>query len=243
MSDSFTKKIIEEAERIKNTDKLLNEKPLEEQNEIKNVVKSDLDSFAVWFKIMFASNRLILATLFILITFSISAIILMASIDDSKVVLTMELISILFIALIVFGTVHFLRTRAWRKSLNFQLNGWENLVHVQPLKKSEWRNVKISLELETTDSTKLIVYESAIEILRFKVQKRFYSTDFMDARQDWKLHDKYSLTGSANTAVTYEIYQWCTKVLSPIQKEIGGLNEVRIYVHGKSFNVSTPTVD
>lgn len=243
MSDSFTRKIIEEAERIKNSEKLLNIKPLEEQNERKNVVKSDFDSFSIWFKIMFTSNRLILATLFILITVSISAIFLMASINESKVVLTIEIISFLFIAMIVFGTVHFLRNRIWRKGLNFQLYGWENLVQVQPLKKSEWRNVKISLELETTDSTKLKVYESALEILRFKAQKRFYSTDFMDARQNWKLIDEISLTGSANTAVTYEIYQWCTKVLSPIQKEIGGLNEVRIHVHGKSFNVSTPTVD
>lgn len=243
MSESFTRKIIDEAERIKNAQKNLSEKPLEELNERKIIIKSELDSLTVWFKILFASNRLILASLFILVTFSISAIILMASIDESKVVLTIELISILFAALILSGIVHFLNTRAWRKDLNFQLNGWENLVQVQPLKKSEWRNVKISLEVETTDSTKLKAYAAALEIFRHKAQKRFYSTDFMDARQDWKLLEKHSLTGSANTAVTYEIYQWCTKVLHPIQKEIGGLNEVRILVHGKSFNVSTPTVD
>lgn len=243
MNDSFSNKIIKEAERIKNADNSIQSTPNEHKTKVKQPVFHETDSFRTWLLVIFASNRVFTSILFLFVAGTFSTVILFSFLKDADVVLVLKISGFTISLLLGFCFFHFLNFKSWRKKLNFQLNGWEYLTQVQPLKKSEWRNVKINLDLSSTDASIQKAYSAALEIMRHKAQKRFYSTDFIDARQNWKLIDEKSLIGSANTAVTYEIYQWCTKVLSPIQKELGGLNSLTIHVHNKSFTVSTPTVD
>lgn len=240
MSDSFTRKILEQAEALKQADAAIVPPTPEPPNPQKELGKSD--PFAVWFRVAFASNKLLMVLLL-----SLSAIIYAAMLPflgaynlANWVMITVGVGGILLIDCI--ALIHFLGYRNWRSRLPFELKGWSELVLAKPLKRTEWRSVTVTLVTNSMTTDQQQAYQAAIEVFAHAASRRFYSTDFMDQRQRWQT-GKLTATGSANTAVTFELYRWCSGTLTKMHREIGGLQSVIIETGKKSFTVSMPTTD
>lgn len=240
MSDSYTRKIIEQAEALKQADNVvIPPTPEAPKPEVK---LGESDPFAVWFRVAFASNRLLMVLLFVLSALVYAALlpVLGAYEQETWMLVATGVGGILLVDSL--AVIHFLIYRNWRKRLPFQLIGWSELVLAKPLKRTEWRRVTVSIQTEALTSDQKQAYQAAVEVFVHKASRRFYSTDFMDQRRKWELGD-LKASGSANTGVTYELYRWCSGTLTRMHNEIGGLKSVTIETGKKSVTVSMPTTD
>lgn len=244
MSDSFTRKIIAQAEELKQTERaVIPDIPQPPQHQEPPPQLGKADPFSVWFRVAFASNKKLMVLLLVLSSLVYAALLPVLGAYDQETWVMVGIGAGGILLVDCLAIVHFLRYRNWRSRLPFQLSGWSELVLAKPLKRTEWRQVTITLQLDsilTTDQKQ--AYQAAVEVFAHAASRRFYSTDFMDQRKKWEAGELRA-SGSANTAVTFELYRWCSGTLTRMHQEIGGLKSVVIETGKKSFVVSMPNSD
>lgn len=243
MSDSFTRRIIEQAEALKQEKQRYEERPPKEEKPAKKPVLGQSDGFNTWFFVPFASNRWIMACLFIYGSLTFMSILLLNIYDERLLLPVLIVAGVLLAVFIVLLLLHFGYYRGWRKRLRFAVNGWDKLVLNGPTRRTVWRNLSIKLEPDSAfNAQQEQAYQAAMIVLEKAVVRRYYATDFSDSRRGW-VTNGLQAQGSANAAVTYEIQRFCMQVLSRLNAEVGGLKAITVQTFGQHYTVSTPISD
>jgi hypothetical protein len=241
MSDKFSDKILAEAQRLEQALKKPEPEPI--QYEKQKELRDQSDHFRTWYRLIFIGNEWALGSVFTFYVGLITVYCILGIEDDliTKYIIYAAIIGIVFI--ILFSFIHFIYYRNWRNRLPFKLIGWAELVSIRRFNKSVWRNATIKIQLnETANDEQRKVYIAALTLFCHRANKKYYSTDFSDARNTWKVKGLQA-SGSINNIIAFRLYSFCKNTLTKLQLERAALNFMIIEVDKRSFSVSIPSSD
>lgn len=142
--------------------------------------------------------------------------------------------------------VRFSTYKNWRRSIPFQIKGWEILGSKENFPShTYWDDrveVRVNSKITFTPEEKKAI-QNALYLLTKKANKCFYDTEgLFDGRKKWIQPDELIASGSANAAVMGEIYLFLNVYLRGIQNAYGNIASVEISCSGKLSEVERVSV-
>jgi hypothetical protein len=139
--------------------------------------------------------------------------------------------------------------KKWRKTLPFQLKGWETLGSFKNFPRGHYWNYYCSLKVNlrssiNQDADKLI--NDALFVFCTEANKAFYEAGFgMDGRDKWveDKTEKFKVKGSANAAVVGDMYLCIHKHLRAIHQNYNNIAGVEVEFGNRVTKIEPPSTD
>ena len=119
----------------------------------------------------------------------------------------------------------------FREHLGFAVNNWDLLAKNEQLFKAGYWALKSSVEVVlkpgVSNNDKKFI-EDALFLFTTEANKRFYKAIYGSGRSEWTFEHDLKVIGSADGAVTGDMYTLLQKYLKPIQQNTGCIISVNI---------------
>jgi hypothetical protein len=120
--------------------------------------------------------------------------------------------------------------KTFREHIGFSVNGWDSLVKNPELMKAQFWALDSSVEIvmkPTASENDRTFVKDALFLFTTEANQRFYKGS-NDGRTKWKVEKPLHAVGSADVAVSGDIYNLLQNYLKPIHQKTGCIQSVNV---------------